>query len=41
MLIGNGLLMDAQRLVGNPGDYVFSQRGLDDVVTRLMDQEQP
>ncbi|TPX38925.1 hypothetical protein SeLEV6574_g07514 [Synchytrium endobioticum] len=25
-------------MVGNPGDYVFSQNGLDDIVTRLMEQ---
>jgi hypothetical protein len=40
VLFGAGLL-NAAPMVGNPGDYVFSERGLDDVVTRLMDQEQP
>ncbi|KAJ3156428.1 hypothetical protein HDU89_004210 [Geranomyces variabilis] len=25
-------------MVGNPGDYVFGQRGLDDIITQLMEQ---
>ncbi|KAI8817837.1 uncharacterized protein EV422DRAFT_480066, partial [Fimicolochytrium jonesii] len=27
-------------MVGNPGDYVFGQRGLDDIVSQLMEQTQ-
>ncbi|KAJ3041808.1 hypothetical protein HDV00_008698 [Rhizophlyctis rosea] len=31
-------LMALLNMVGNPGDYVFGANGLDDVITRLMDQ---
>jgi len=26
-------------MVGNPGDYVHGQRGLDAIISRLMEQE--
>ncbi|KAJ3300020.1 hypothetical protein HK104_005274 [Borealophlyctis nickersoniae] len=31
-------LMNLLNMVGNPGDYVFGQQGLDEVITQLMEQ---
>jgi len=42
MLLGSGIMNGVvPGMVGNPGDYVFSNRGMDDVITRLMEQEPP
>ncbi|KAJ3053364.1 hypothetical protein HK097_004458 [Rhizophlyctis rosea] len=35
---GRNPLMSLFNMVGNPGDYVFGSNGLDDVITRLMEQ---
>lgn len=35
---GSGLFNQFFNMVGNPNDYVFSQAGLDNIVSQLMEQ---